>query len=255
MLEFPRKIIVIDGLIGAGKTTFAKALKSTITSLLQTGDDERFALDGGKAFHLPIGTEWGTRYSQAVSLQDELPQVVLKRVLESYKDPKPDTFYAAQMAVQVGRYADRYSVPPAIFIIQDRAVFSDSAFIWAQKSQLLITSGMAGSLITHQQKSCEKWMEFFHAKDGADLVSIYIDTPIDTCIQRISARAREGEQSAVSSIYLEQLRDNGGHPSSSSIVLQHPPAYSHPAFRKLVLDGTKFTDEMVWEALPFILED
>lgn len=250
MLTFRRKIIVIDGLIGAGKTTFANALKTTLSALLKSEKNGRFAVEGGKAFHLPEGALWGTRYDRAVWLQAEMPQVVLEKIMDSYRNPTADNFYAAQLAVQAGRCADRYTCPPAIFTIQDRSVFSDSAFIRAQEKQDLITAKMAESLIRFQQKSCAQWCDFYHA-DEIDLISVYINTPIETCLKRIRLRARSGEED-ISSSYLEHLKKEGGHPSSPFQDLEFPPAYLNDGFRKVVLSGVQHVEEMVLEALPHI---
>lgn len=251
MITFRRKHIVFDGHIGAGKTTLARAVAEEMRKLLRGGgDNPRFASDGGRVFHLPPTATWGTSFSEAVAVQPELPSIVLNKVMESYKDPSCDNFYDAQMAVQVGRMADRYNAPPAIVHVHDRAVFSDSVFISSLAAQGKLTESMRRDLLEHQQRSCLNWFDFFHAKES-DLISVYLDTPIDVCIERIKMRGRIGEESLTAD-YLEFLRDNGGHPLSDPLPLQHPPAYSHEAFRKLTVNGNNYAENLVWQLLPAI---
>lgn len=176
MASIPPFVVVVDGIIGAGKSTLIGRLKEYLTSIGYIVTIIREPVD-----------QWG------------------ELLVKFYEDPTRYSYLFQTMAFH-DRAVEARQVyldnPRTQIFIAERSVFSDTIFM-----RMLRDSGQCSEL---EFASYVKWWKMWHlVVPWTPNLFIYLKPTVDTAMKRVANRSRDGE-SKVSSDYqtsLEQYHD------------------------------------------------
>jgi deoxycitidine kinase/deoxyguanosine kinase len=163
--------IAIEGNIGAGKSTLLKALQERCPSAIVCQEDIE---------------KWNTY------MIDDAP------ILEAFYKNKEAHAFTLQMAILLSRVKtmlEYREMNKLVFV--ERSMFADANVFCKMLNE-------SDAIISDAQMSIvEDWVKTFSEMCTIDMY-IYLDVPVDTCLERVSKRNRSGE-TEISKEYLHQL--------------------------------------------------
>ncbi len=183
-------LVTIEGLVSAGKSTlirYAYDRLSSSFSHLQTVIPE--AIDKYTTYktYNPLWEMYDNPRQNAGIAQLHFIRAINDRVSESLVGPS----YLPRM------------VRPISLVLQDRCLMSPEIFIKTHHALGNVTDFARDLLIEETRKSADATLADNYAEYGG---IFYLDTSIDTCLERIRLRGRDGEAN-ITEEYLRTLRD------------------------------------------------
>lgn len=189
--------VVIEGNIGAGKSTVINAL--------------------AKAFpHATIRPEPVDAWAEELAL--------------FYKDPSTWAL-PFSLRVLLSHHANA-SLPGDLSIVERCPLSCRHVF-----TQLLFNDG---AMPQHHWDLFREYYDVIGWEPGAEDVILYIDTPVDKCLQRIDQRRREGEDRGVDVHYLRRIE------------FQYTNVLKFSAARVVHIDGTRAPETVAADAVAAI---
>jgi deoxyadenosine/deoxycytidine kinase len=198
--------IVIEGNIGAGKSTLLNSLKERYPSAIVCQEDIE---------------KWNT-YTI-----DDAP------ILEAFYKNKAAHAFTLQMAILLSRVKtmlEYREMNKLVFV--ERSMFADANVFCKMLNE-------SDAIISDAQMSIVKdWVKTFSEICSIDMY-IYLDVPVDTCLQRVSKRNRSGE-TEISTEYLHRLH------------IKHQEWFRNEAFNIPMVYLTDNDDEEIDSVMRFI---
>lgn len=221
-------LISFEGSIGAGKTTLLKNI-----------------LNHRKMRNVILIPE-------PVELWENIIDSNGKNILDAFYNDKQNVSFAFQMIALISRFKlldEKYNealkieseTNKTVYLITERTILSDY-YIFAKSLH------EEGYINEHEMMSYKLWNDHFSKQFKLDK-AIYVKTSIDTCLERISKRNRDGEKDGISREYLEHL--NNAHVNffheilvkSDVIIVNNDVEFTSDHYKIMIEDIVNFITE------------
>lgn len=177
-----RKIIVVDGVIGAGKTTTIKEIEKRLNKINENIEDEYLKIKI-KAIYEPVD-KWKTTGA-----------------LEYFYQDIPKNAYAFQTFTYITRISsvinEIYDYPDADIYILERSIWTDR-YIFME----LLKDSITKLEMTMYNEWCDMWAYILPMRVDK---WVLLNTSLDESLKRITSRNRDGETTGITVEYQTQL--------------------------------------------------
>ena len=177
-----RKIIVVDGVIGAGKTTTIKEIEKRLNYMNNNIDDEKLKIKI-KAIYEPV-EKWKSTGS-----------------LEYFYKDIPKNAYAFQTFTYITRISavidEIYDCSDADIYILERSIFTDR-YVFME----LLKDSITPLEMCMYNEWCDMWAYILPMRVDK---WVLLNTSLDESLKRIASRNRDGETSGISVEYQTSL--------------------------------------------------